>query len=118
MYKTFPKDFLWGTAIAAHQVEGNNINSDVWAEEYSKGSPYGDKSGDAVDHYRLYTEGIKLMAELGLKTYRFSIEWTFGYNMYFGVIGVDRSTQERLVKESAHFLGEIAQNNGLKYSRP
>lgn len=75
MNKTFPKDFLWGTATAAHQVEGNNVNSDVWAEEYSEGSPYGDKSGDAVDHYRLYMEDIKLLASLGLKTYRFSIEW-------------------------------------------
>jgi beta-glucosidase len=75
MIKTFPKNFLWGTATAAHQVEGNNINSDVWAEEYSEGSPYADKSGDAVDHYRLYKDDIKLMAELGFKVYRFSIEW-------------------------------------------
>ncbi|MCM8710040.1 family 1 glycosylhydrolase [Clostridium sp. SYSU_GA19001] len=73
--KRFPENFLWGTATSAHQVEGNNINSDVWAEEYSDGSPYADKSGDAVDHYRLYREDIKLMAELGLKVYRFSIEW-------------------------------------------
>jgi beta-glucosidase len=75
MVKTFPEDFLWGTATAAHQVEGNNINTDVWAEEYSVGSPYADKSGDAVDHYRLYREDIELMARLGLKTYRFSMEW-------------------------------------------
>jgi beta-glucosidase len=75
MEKTFPKDFLWGTATAAYQVEGNNINSDVWAEEYSEGSPYADKSGDAVDHYRLYKEDLKLMAKLGFKVYRFSIEW-------------------------------------------
>ncbi|MCR3759515.1 glycoside hydrolase family 1 protein [Clostridium felsineum] len=75
MKKIFAKDFLWGTATSAHQVEGNNINSDVWAEEYSEGSPYKEKSGDAVAHYRLYREDIKLMASLGLKVYRFSIEW-------------------------------------------
>ncbi|MDS0525422.1 family 1 glycosylhydrolase [Clostridium sp. SHJSY1] len=75
MKKIFPEDFLWGTATSAHQVEGNNINSDMWEEEYAEGSPYADKSGDAVDHYRLYREDIKLMASLGLKTYRFSIEW-------------------------------------------
>ncbi len=46
--------------IKALQVEGNYINSDVWAEEYSEGSPYADKSGDAVDHYRLYREDIKI----------------------------------------------------------
>jgi len=75
MKLNFPKDFLWGTATSAHQVEGNNTNSDVWAEEYSKGSPYADKSGDAIAHYRLYKEDIKLMASLGIKVYRFSIEW-------------------------------------------
>ncbi|WP_123039616.1 glycoside hydrolase family 1 protein [Cohnella candidum] len=71
----FPKDFLWGSATAAYQVEGNNTNSDFWAEEQAEGSPYADKSGDAIDHYRLYREDIALMASLGLKAYRFSIEW-------------------------------------------
>jgi len=33
----FPQDFLWGTATAAHQVEGNNVNSDWWAWERSAG---------------------------------------------------------------------------------
>lgn len=71
----FPQHFLWGSATAAYQVEGNNVYSDFWAEEHADGSPYRDKSGDAVDHYRLYRQDIQLMAELGLKAYRFSIEW-------------------------------------------
>ncbi|WP_239616547.1 glycoside hydrolase family 1 protein [Cohnella mopanensis] len=71
----FPKPFIWGSATAAYQVEGNNANSDFWAEEHAEGSPYADKSGDAIDHYRLYREDIALMASLGLKAYRFSIEW-------------------------------------------
>lgn len=71
----FPKDYLWGSATAAYQVEGNNVNSDFWAEEQAEESPYADKSGDAIDHYRLYREDIALMASLGLKAYRFSIEW-------------------------------------------
>lgn len=71
----FQSKFLWGTATAAHQVEGNNINCDVWAEEHAEGSPYADKSGDAIDHYRLYREDIALLAKLGLNEYRFSIEW-------------------------------------------
>lgn len=71
----FPERFLWGSATSAHQVEGNNINSDVWSEEYADGSPYADKSGDGVDHYRQYRTDIALMAKLGLKAYRFSIEW-------------------------------------------
>jgi beta-glucosidase len=76
MKYTFPESFLWGTATSAYQVEGNNDRSDMWAEEYSEGSPYRDFSGDAVDHYNRYKEDIELMASLGLNSYRFSIEWS------------------------------------------
>jgi beta-glucosidase len=76
MKYTFPKSFLWGTATSAYQVEGNNKKSDMWAEEYSEGSPYKDFSGDAVDHYHRYKQDIELMASLGLNSYRFSIEWS------------------------------------------
>lgn len=72
----FPPNFLIGSTTAAYQVEGNNINSDFWAEEHAEGSPYKDKSGDAIDHYNLYEKDIALMASLGLKAYRFSIEWS------------------------------------------
>ena len=49
---SFPSEFLWGTATAAHQVEGNNTNSDWWAFEQEPGRIYGgDVSGVAVDHY-------------------------------------------------------------------
>jgi len=75
MGRALPKHFLVGSSTAAYQVEGNNTNSDFWAEEYAEGSPYADKSGDAIDHYRLYREDIALMARLGLKAYRFSLEW-------------------------------------------
>lgn len=75
MDRSFPNEFIWGSATAAYQVEGNNVNSDFWAEEHAEGSPYKDKSGDAIDHYRLYKKDIELMAKLGFKAYRFSIEW-------------------------------------------
>ncbi|PGV53818.1 glycoside hydrolase family 1 protein [Bacillus sp. AFS037270] len=75
MKYVFPNSFLWGTATSAYQVEGNNDKSDMWAEEYSEGSPYRDYSGDAVDHYNRYKQDIELMASLGLNSYRFSIEW-------------------------------------------
>ncbi|MFV2047422.1 glycoside hydrolase family 1 protein [Metabacillus sp. YM-086] len=75
MEHRFPHNFIWGSATAAYQVEGNNVNSDFWAEEHAEGSPYKDKSGDTIDHYRLYKKDIELMASLGLKAYRFSIEW-------------------------------------------
>lgn len=71
----FPNGFLWGASTAAHQVEGNNVHSDFWLMEGLEGSVFKEPSGDAVDHYRRYREDIALLAELGLNTYRFSIEW-------------------------------------------
>lgn len=80
--KPFPENFLWGAASAAYQVEG------AWNED-GKGISIWDKfvripgktfkgtTGDvAVDHYHRYKEDIALMAEMGLKAYRFSVAWT------------------------------------------
>ena len=71
----FPCDFLIGAATAAHQVEGNNIHSDAWAEEHMKHTTYLEPSGAALDHYHRYEEDIRMMAAAGLNAYRFSIEW-------------------------------------------
>ncbi len=71
----FSPDFLLGAATAAHQVEGNNRNSDCWAMEQMQYTSYTEPSLDAVDHYHRYREDIKLMADAGLNAYRFSIEW-------------------------------------------
>lgn len=67
--------FLLGAATAAHQVEGNNKNSDSWALEQMEHSSYKEPSLDAADHYNHYGEDIRLLAEAGLNAYRFSIEW-------------------------------------------
>jgi beta-glucosidase len=72
---TFPANFLWGTATAAHQVEGNNVNSDYWLLEHTAGSPYVEPSGDACDQYHYYADDIAMLARLGFNSYRFSIEW-------------------------------------------
>src|SRR5271163_1618425 len=72
---TFPANFQWGTATAAHQVEGNNVNSDFWVLEHTPGSPYVEPSDDACDHYYRYTDDIAMLAGLGFNAYRFSIEW-------------------------------------------
>lgn len=71
----FEKGFFVGAATAAHQVEGNNIYSDAWAQEHMEHTNYLEPSGDSVDHYNHYEEDIKLLAEAGLNAYRFSIEW-------------------------------------------
>lgn len=71
----FAPDFLIGAATAAHQVEGNNVNSDYWLQEHMPHSSFTEPSGDACDHYHRYEEDIRLLAEAGLNAYRFSVEW-------------------------------------------
>lgn len=71
----FPKGFIWGTATAAHQVEGGNMASDFWPLEMAPNSIFAEPSGDACDHYHLYDQDIGLLKRLGFGAYRFSIEW-------------------------------------------
>jgi len=71
----FPEGFLWGTATSAHQVEGNNTQSDFWFLEHFPGTAFAEPSGDACDHYHLYPDDIRLLARLGFNSYRFSLEW-------------------------------------------
>jgi beta-glucosidase len=73
---TFPSSFLWGTATAAHQVEGGNVYNDNWVLEHVPGSSYVEPSGDACDHYHRYRDDIALLADLGFTLYRFSLEWS------------------------------------------
>lgn len=70
------RDFLWGTAGAAYQIEGGNYASDLWVMEHAKPSIFKDPSGDAVDAYNRVNEDIALAASLGFNTHRFSIEWS------------------------------------------
>jgi len=72
----FPDGFLWGTATAAHQVEGGNWNNDWWMWEHDPRSPCQEPSGDACDHWHRYPEDIRLLADLGFGAYRFSLEWS------------------------------------------
>ncbi|MEA1875747.1 MAG: glycoside hydrolase family 1 protein [Bacteroidota bacterium] len=78
----FSGDFTWGVAAAAHQVEGNNTNNQWYLWETAKdeqGNPRilnGQKAGMACDHWNRYPEDIRLMKNLGVTAYRFSIEWS------------------------------------------
>jgi len=73
---TFPEPFLWGTATAAHQIEGGNVNNDWWAMEHDPTSGCVDVSGDACDSFNRYPDDIARIAALGLGAYRFSLEWS------------------------------------------
>lgn len=72
---TFPRGFLWGTATAAHQVEGNNTNNQWWQWEQSghtKGA-----SGLACDWWSgRWREDFDRAAEGGQKAHRLSVEWS------------------------------------------
>ena len=76
MTRAFPEGFTWGTAAAAHQVEGNNVNNDWWEWEHRTGTVCVEPSGDCCDHYHRYPDDIALLAALGFTNYRFSIEWS------------------------------------------
>ncbi|MFD1411178.1 glycoside hydrolase family 1 protein [Lapidilactobacillus gannanensis] len=80
--KPFPKNFLWGSASAAYQIEGayreGGKGLSVW-DQFVRipGKTFKGTNGDvAVDHYHRYREDVDLMAKAGLKAYRFSIAWT------------------------------------------
>jgi beta-glucosidase len=73
--RSFPKNFHWGVATAAHQIEGNNTNSDFWFLENIQPTVFVERSGDTCDSYHRYEEDIALLARLGFNTYRFSVEW-------------------------------------------
>ena len=75
MPRPTPEGFLWGTAISAHQSEGNNINSDAWLCETVTPSLYREPSRDACDSYHRYEEDIAIAADLGFNCHRLGIEW-------------------------------------------
>lgn len=77
----FPKDFLWGIATAAFQVEGA-WNEDGKGESnwdrfsHTQGKIRGAATADvACDDYHRYREDIAIVKQLNLKSYRFSISW-------------------------------------------
>lgn len=76
---SFPKDFLWGAASAAAQVEGayqaDGKCLSIWDAAPLSKVKNGDTCHLACDHYHRYQEDVALMRELGLKSYRFSVSW-------------------------------------------
>lgn len=77
---SFQKDFLWGASTSAFQVEGAYLEDGKGLSVADTASfVHADKYADtkvACDFYHHYKEDIAAMAELGLKAYRFSINWT------------------------------------------
>jgi beta-glucosidase len=76
MTRSFPDGFEWGAATAAHQIEGGNWNNDWWQWEHTPGSAATEPSGDACDSWSRWPDDVAFARELGLTSYRFSIEWS------------------------------------------
>lgn len=72
---SFGHDFLWGAATAGHQVEGNNVNSDIWLLENLNTTVFKEPSGDACNSFVLWEKDLDIARDLGLTCYRFSLEW-------------------------------------------
>lgn len=80
--REFPKNFLWGVATSAYQIEGaadaDGKGKSIW-DDYAH-RPYtiyhNDQGDVACNHYHRMSEDVALMHTLGIKTYRFSIAWT------------------------------------------
>lgn len=78
---TFPKDFVWGVATASFQIEGASKEDgrgksiwDTFCETPGKVAN-GDTGEVACDHYHRYLDDIKIMQEIGVKSYRLSLAW-------------------------------------------
>ncbi len=68
--------FLWGASTAGHQVEGNNVASDIWLLEQVKPTLFSEPSGDACDSFERWREDVAILRSLNLNAYRFSVEWS------------------------------------------
>lgn len=77
----FPDDFLWGVATASYQIEGSPTadgkGESIWDRfSHKPGNIFNGETGDiACDHYIRYEEDLKMMAEMDLGAYRFSLSW-------------------------------------------
>lgn len=76
----FPKDFLWGAASAAAQIEGGwtegGRSPSIWDVAAGKRIRHGENCHDSCDHFHRWEEDVALMKQIGLQSYRFSISWS------------------------------------------
>ncbi len=80
--RTFPRDFVWGCATAAYQIEGGanegGRGPSIWDTfSHTPGKTYNGDTGDVADNsYHLYKEDVRLLKNLGVRGYRMSISWS------------------------------------------
>ena len=82
MNQPFPEHFVWGSATASYQIEGGTTEGGRGASIWDTfcqipGKVAGGDTGDvSCDHFHRFEEDIKMMKELGLQAYRFSLSWS------------------------------------------
>ncbi len=102
MASSFPKNFLWGAATSAYQIEGapeaDGKDPSIWDMFCRKEGVIacGASGNLACDHYRRFKQDLALMKEMGLKTY----------------IHIDYTTQKRTWKDSAYWYRDLIASNG------
>lgn len=105
---SFPDHFIFGSATAGHQVEGNNTNASNYAYELELKAkdPNYVCSGLACNSYEMYEEDNKILSELGHQMYRMSIEWS----------RIQPNEDEFLQKEVDHYIKvfESLKTKGIK----
>src|SRR5512141_1311809 len=78
----FPKEFLWGAATSAYQIDGSPLADGAGPSNWHRFAhtpgavPGGDNGDVACDHYNRYPEDVALMRSLSLNAYRFSVSWS------------------------------------------
>ncbi|XP_074568905.1 beta-glucosidase 31-like [Curcuma longa] len=77
----FPAGFIFGAGSSAYQVEGaaaeGGKTPSIWDTYTHEGRSVDQRTGDmAADQYHKYKEDVKLMYDMGLDAYRFSISWS------------------------------------------
>src|SRR6185295_10629570 len=102
--RRFPRDFVWGTATSAFQIEGaarsDGKGPSIWDEFCRVPGAIADGSnGDvACDHYHRFESDLDLLADLGVTAYRFSISWPRVQPLGFGPVNAEGlGFYERLV---------------------
>ncbi len=97
----FPARFSWGTSTSAYQTEGGGSNTDWWRYERAEGTHCAEVCADACDSWNRYEQDLDFVVELGLNSYRFSVEWA-RIEPQRGVIDRGALAQYRRMLEACH----------------
>ncbi|MFZ1062458.1 MAG: family 1 glycosylhydrolase [Acidimicrobiales bacterium] len=97
----YPKPFLWGTSTSAYQIEGGGSNTDWWRFERAPGTVAVEVCGDACDSWHRYEQDLELLVDLGLNSFRLSVEWA-RIEPEHGTFDRDALDHYRTVLEACH----------------